>query len=109
MVSIIWGQSEIGAIQPINLIGNECKKRNILFHTDATQVLPSGLIDWSKLNVDMLSASAHKLQGPKGIGLLMCRRGVRDLLVNDPSYGFKNGSIRSGTDSVPLLQVFDSN
>ena len=108
MVSIIWGQSEIGAIQPINLIGNECKKRNIFFHTDATQVLPSGLIDWSKLNVDMLSASAHKLQGPKGIGLLMLRRGVRELLLNDPSYGFKNGSVRSGTDSVPLIAGFST-
>jgi len=108
MVSIIWGQSEIGAIQPINLIGYECKKRNILFHTDATQVLPSGLINWSSLNVDMLSASAHKLQGPKGIGLLMLRKGVRDLLMNDPSYGFKNGSIRSGTESVPLIAGFST-
>ncbi len=108
LVSIIWGQSEIGSVQPINLIGLECKRRNILFHTDATQVLPSGLIDWSKLNVDMLSASAHKLQGPKGIGLLMLRRGVRDLLLNDPSYGFKNGSIRSGTESVPLIAGFST-
>ena len=84
----------------------ECKKRNILFHTDATQVLPSGLIDWSNLNVDMLSASAHKLQGPKGIGLLMLRKGVRDLLMNDFLYGFKSGSIRSGTESVPLIAGF---
>ncbi len=108
IVSIIWGQSEIGSIQPINLIGMECKKRNILFHTDATQVLPSGLFDWSNLNVDMLSASAHKLQGPKGIGLLMLRNGVRDLLIHDPSYGFKNGSIRSGTESVPLIAGFST-
>ena len=108
IVSIIWGQSEIGSIQPINLIGMECIKRNILFHTDATQVLPSGLFDWSNLNVDMLSASAHKLQGPKGIGLLMLRKGVRDLLINDPSYGFKNGSIRSGTESVPLIAGFST-
>ncbi len=108
LVSIIWGQSEIGSIQPINLIGMECKKRNILFHTDATQVLPSGLFDWSKINVDMLSASAHKLQGPKGIGLLMLRRGVRELLLNDPSYGFKNGSVRSGTESVPLIAGFST-
>ena len=108
LVSIIWGQSEIGSIQPINLIGRECKKRKILFHTDATQVLPSGLIDWSNLNVDMLSASAHKLQGPKGIGLLMLRKGIRDLLMNDPSYGFKNGSIRSGTESVPLIAGFST-
>jgi len=108
LVSIIWGQSEIGSIQPIYFIGMECKKRNILFHTDATQVLPSGLFDWSNLNVDMLSASAHKLQGPKGIGLLMLRNGVRDLLINDPSYGFKNGSIRSGTESVPLIAGFST-
>ena len=107
-VSIIWGQSEIGSIQPINLIGTECKKRNILFHTDATQVLPNGLIDLSNLNVDMLSASAHKLQGPKGIGLLMLRKGIKDLLMNNPSYGFKNGSIRSGTESVPLIAAFSS-
>jgi len=108
LVSIIWGQSEIGSIQPINLIGMECKERNILFHTDATQVLPSGLIDWSNLNVDMLSASAHKLQGPKGIGLLMLRKEIKDLLMNNPSYGFKNGSIRSGTESVPLIAGFSS-
>ena len=108
LVSIIWGQSEIGSIQPINLIGRECKKRKILFHTDATQVLPSGLFDWSNLNVDMLSASAHKLQGPKGIGLLILRKGIRDLLMNDPSYGFKNGSIRSGTESVPLIAGFST-
>jgi len=108
LVSIIWGQSEIGSIQPINLIGMECRKRNILFHTDATQVLPSGLIDWSNLNVDMLSASAHKLQGPKGIGLLLLRKGIQDLFMNNPSYGFKNGSIRSGTESVPLIAGFSS-
>jgi len=108
LVSIIWGQSEIGSIQPINLIGMECKKRNILFHTDATQILPSGLIDFSNLNVDMLSASAHKLQGPKGIGLLMLRKCIRDLLIDDPSYGFKNGSIRSGTESVPLIAGFST-
>ena len=107
-VSIIWGQSEIGSIQPINLIGMECKKRNILMHTDATQVLPSGLIDWSKLNVDLLSASAHKLQGPKGIGLLILRKGINDLFMNNPLYGFKNGSIRSGTQSVPLIAAFSS-
>ena len=108
LVSIIWGQSEIGSIQPINVIGTECKKRNILFHTDATQVLPCGLIDWSNLNVDMLSASAHKLQGPKGIGLLMLRKGIQDLLMKNPSYGFKNGSIRSGTESVPLIAGFST-
>ena len=108
LVSIIWGQSEIGSIQPINLIGMECKKRNILFHTDATQVLPCGLIDWSNLNVDMLSASAHKLQGPKGIGLLMLRKGIQDLLMKNPSYGFKNGAIRSGTESVPLIAGFST-
>tara|TARA_B100000579_G_C22796244_1_gene837287 strand:+ start:477 stop:1658 length:1182 start_codon:yes stop_codon:yes gene_type:complete len=108
LVSLIWGQSEIGSIQPVNLIGMECRKRNILSHTDATQVLPSGLIDWSCLNVDMLSASAHKLQGPKGIGLLMMRESIKDLLLNNPSYGFKNGLLRSGTESVPLIAGFSS-
>ena len=107
-VSIIWGQSEIGSVQPINFVGRECKNRNIIFHTDATQVLPSGLIDWSILNVDMLSASAHKLQGPKGIGLLMLRKGIKDLISSNFSYGLKEGSIRSGTESVPLIAGFAS-
>ena len=108
LVSIIWGQSEIGSVQPINLIGRECRKQNIIFHTDATQVLPSGLIDWSNLNVDLLSASAHKLQGPKGIGLLMVRKGVKDLLISNKLYGLQEGSIRSGTESVPLIAGFAS-
>tara|TARA_B100000579_G_scaffold158154_1_gene128654 strand:- start:13166 stop:14347 length:1182 start_codon:yes stop_codon:yes gene_type:complete len=107
-VSIIWGQSEIGSIQPINLIGKECKIRNIIFHTDATQVLPSGLIDWSQLNVDVLSASAHKLQGPKGIGLLILRKFVKDILLSRRSHRLQDGSIRSGTESVPLIAGFAS-
>ena len=108
LVSIIWGQSEIGSIQPINIIGKECKNRNIVFHTDATQVLPSGLIDWSQLNVDILSASAHKLQGPKGIGLLILRKDIKDLLISNQSNRFHEGSIRSGTESVPLIAGFAS-
>ena len=106
LVSIIWGQSEIGSVQPINLIGKECKSQNIIFHTDATQVLPCGLIDWSLLNVDMLSASAHKIQGPKGIGLLMLRKDIKDFLMSDLSYGLQEGSIRFGTESVPLIAGF---
>tara|TARA_B100000965_G_scaffold405597_1_gene440302 strand:- start:3467 stop:4645 length:1179 start_codon:yes stop_codon:yes gene_type:complete len=105
LVSIIWGQSEIGSVQPINLIGKECKRRNIIFHTDATQVLPSGLIDWNHLNIDILSASAHKLQGPKGIGLLMVRKNYKDLLSNS-LYESQEASIRPGTESVPLIAGF---
>jgi len=106
-VSIIWGQSEIGTVQPINIIGKACKERNILFHTDATQVLPTGLIDWRNLSVDLLSASAHKLQGPKGIGLLMLRKDVQSLLITK-SKDLLEGFISPGTPAVPLIAGFAS-
>tara|TARA_B100000579_G_scaffold428280_1_gene438194 strand:+ start:1537 stop:2718 length:1182 start_codon:yes stop_codon:yes gene_type:complete len=106
LVSIIWGQSEIGSVQPINIIGEACQQKNIIFHTDATQILPSGLIDWGSINVDLLSASAHKLQGPKGIGLLMMRKHIKELLISGNSNSSHQSSIRPGTESVPLIAGF---
>lgn len=68
LVSIIWGNNEIGTLNDVNSIGILCKKFNVNFHTDATQVLGKIKIDVSKLDIDFMSMSAHKLYGPKGIG-----------------------------------------
>ncbi len=105
-VSLIWGQGEIGTIQPINIIGQACKDRNILFHTDATQVLANGLFDWEKLNVDLLSASSHKLQGPKGVGMLMIKKNSRSKIKPFNTGGMQESSLRSGTQSVPSIAGF---
>ena len=76
LVSLIWAQSEIGTLQPLVQIGAACRERGVVIHTDATQLLPQGLIDWSSLPLDLLSFSSHKLQGPRGVGLLLHRQGV---------------------------------
>tara|TARA_Y100001968_G_scaffold321506_1_gene356024 strand:- start:19875 stop:21077 length:1203 start_codon:yes stop_codon:yes gene_type:complete len=103
LVSIIWGQNEIGTIQPIKEISDQCKSRNIIFHTDATQILPHSLINFSELNVDMLTASAHKFQGPKGIGILLVKEQIFELIQAITKGGNQEFSKRSGTEPVPLI------
>ncbi len=103
IVSLIWGQSEIGTIQPIPMIGKECKDRGIIFHTDATQILSQGLFNWRDLNVDLLSLSAHKFQGPKGIGLLLARKEIKKSLSNIQGGGGQESNIRSGTQPITLI------
>ena len=71
LVSLIWGQSEVGTVQPIPLVASACRERGIPFHTDATQLIPQGLVAWSTSCIDLLSFSSHKLQGPRGIGVLL--------------------------------------
>ena len=100
LVSLNWGQSEIGTLQPIVRIGEACRQRGIVLHTDATQLLSQGRPDWSRLPVDLLSGSAHKFRGPRGVGLLLHRPGVlqRPLLGG----GGQQGGWRSGTESIAL-------
>ncbi len=102
IVSMIWGQNEIGTIQPITTIGKECKKRNIFFHTDATQVISQGLFDFNKLEIGAFSASAHKFRGPKGIGLLIMKQDFIDSIIPIQGGGGQEYGLRSGTQSVSL-------
>jgi len=97
LVSIMAGNNEIGTLQPIETIGAICRERGVLFHTDAVQAY--GKIDLPIENVDLLSISAHKLHGPKGVGCLFVRNGVR-LVPLFHGGGHEKGR-RSGTENVP--------
>ena len=101
MVSLIWAQSEVGTLQPLLRIGGACRERGVVIHTDATQLLPQGLIDWSSLPIDLLSFSSHKLQGPRGVGLLLHRQGV--ILQPLQGGGGQEGGHRAGTEPVALI------
>ncbi|HGY5533529.1 MAG TPA: cysteine desulfurase family protein [Prochlorococcus sp.] len=103
LVSVIWGQSEVGTVQPIKTIGRACRDRGIPFHTDATQVLSQGLLDWASLPIDLLSASAHKLQGPKGIGLLLVRPEFLSSIKPLQCGGGQEQGLRAGTEPVALV------
>ena len=99
LISIMAANNEIGTLQPIAEIGKIAKEKKILFHTDAVQAVGAIPIDVNELNVDMLSMSAHKFHGPKGIGALYIRKGVR---VD----GFMHGGAqergqRAGTENLP--------
>lgn len=101
LVSMIWGQSEVGGLQPVLKVAQACRQRGITFHTDATQVIPQGLIRWHDHPIDLLSLSAHKLRGPRGVGLLLHRSdSVPDPLLGG---GGQEGGIRSGTEPVALI------
>ncbi len=103
IVSIISGQSEIGTTQPIRIIAKECIKRNIYMHTDATQVISQGLVDFSDIDVSSLSASSHKFRGPKGIGLLILKEECRKILKSLQEGGEQEFSLRAGTEPVSLV------
>ncbi|MGF7143506.1 cysteine desulfurase [Anaerotaenia torta] len=104
LISVMFANNEIGTIQPIKEIGAIAKKHNILFHTDAVQAFGQVEIDVNDLGIDMLSASAHKLNGPKGIGLLYIRKGVkiRSLIHG----GAQERQRRAGTENVPGIVGF---
>ena len=98
MISVMFANNEMGAIQPIKEIGAFCKENGIIFHTDAVQAMGSIKIDVNEYNIDLLSLSAHKFHGPKGIGLLYVRSGVR---INKLIYGgHQERSYRPGTTNT---------
>ena len=104
LVSIMFGNNEVGTIQPIDEIGKICHERNIPFHTDAVQAVGKIPIDVKKSKIDMLSISSHKINGPKGIGALFIRNG----LIIDPVIlgGGQEKGLRSGTESVASIVGF---
>ena len=99
LVTVMYANNEIGTIQPIHEIGEICRERKVLFHTDAVQVIGHLPVDVQKDHIDMLSASAHKFHGPKGTGFLFARKGIP--LVNIIEGGAQERGKRSGTENVP--------
>ncbi len=104
LVSIIHGNNEIGTIQPIVEIGAICKARNVIFHTDAVQTFGKVPIDVNTFHIDLLATSSHKIHGPKGVGMLYIRKGVKPTpLLHGGGHEFK---LRSGTENVTGIVGF---
>lgn len=99
LISVMFANNEIGTIQPIKEIGAIAKEHSILFHTDAVQAYCQLPINVDELNIDMLSASGHKLNGPKGIGFLYIRKGVK--IRSFIHGGAQERKRRAGTENVP--------
>lgn len=104
LVSIMFANNEIGVIEPIKKIGEVCHKYNVLFHTDAVQAYGNLDINVNDMNIDLLSTSAHKLHGPKGIGFLYIKKGV--LISTLISGGNQERAKRAGTTNTPLIIGF---
>ena len=104
LVSIMFGNNEVGTVEPIADFVNICKEKNIVFHTDAIQAVGKIPIDVKELGVDMLSISSHKIHGPKGIGALYIRNGISI----DPVIlgGGQENGLRSGTENVANIVGF---
>ena len=98
LVSIMFANNEIGTIQPIEKIGGICRKHGVLFHTDAVQAVCHVSIDVKAMHIDMLSSSAHKYHGPKGVGFLYARKGIP--LTNIIEGGAQEKGRRAGTENV---------
>lgn len=98
LISIMFANNEIGTIQPIKEIGEIAKKHNIYFHTDAVQAVGNVKIDVNELNIDLLSMSAHKFYGPKGMGALFVRQGVNFEKIQDGGHQERN--MRAGTENT---------
>ncbi|HJJ89482.1 MAG TPA: cysteine desulfurase NifS [Methanocorpusculum sp.] len=101
LISVMYANNEIGTIQPIAEIGEIAKTHNIYFHTDAVQAVGHIPIDVKAEHIDMLSLSGHKFYGPKGIGALYIRRGVK--IQNLIHGGAQEGKHRAGTENVPSI------
>jgi len=98
LISIMFANNEIGTIEPINEIGKIAKERNIIFHTDSVQAVGNIKIDVKKMNIDLLSMSAHKFYGPKGVGAIYIRDGIKCNKLQDGGHQEKNK--RAGTENV---------
>ena len=99
LISVMFANNEIGTIQPIKEIGRIAKEHGILFHTDAVQAFGQVPIDVDEYNIDMLSSSGHKINGPKGIGFLYIRKGVK--IRSFVHGGAQERKRRAGTENVP--------
>ncbi len=104
LVSIMHANNEIGTIQDIKTIGQICKLKGVIFHTDACQSYTKVPINVKEMNIDLMTINSHKIQGPKGVGALYIRRGVKiDPLLHGGGHEFKH---RSGTENVPGIIGF---
>ncbi len=101
LVTIMFANNEIGTIQPIREIGAICREKKVLFHTDAVQAIGHVKINVAEDNIDLLSASAHKFHGPKGVGFLYAKKGIR--LTNLIEGGAQERGKRAGTENVPAI------
>lgn len=99
LISVMFANNEIGTIEPIKEVGEIAKKHGILFHTDAVQAFTQVPINVDEMHIDMLSASGHKFNGPKGIGFLYIRKGVK--IKNLIHGGAQERNRRAGTENVP--------
>ncbi len=99
LVTIMFANNEIGTIQPIREIGAVCRKKGVIFHTDAVQVIGHLPVNVNDDNIDMLSASAHKFHGPKGVGFLYVKKGIKP--YNLIEGGAQEKGRRAGTENVP--------
>lgn len=101
LVTVMYANNEIGTLQPIGEIGQICREKGVLFHTDAVQAAGHLHIDVKEQNIDMLSLSAHKFHGPKGIGVLYVRKGIR--LTSLIAGGAQERGKRAGTENIPAI------
>ncbi|MFH1209412.1 MAG: cysteine desulfurase NifS [archaeon] len=104
LVSIIHANNEIGVIQDLEKIGEICKKKNVYFHTDAVQSFCKEEIDVKKMNISLASFSAHKIHGPKGVGALYVKKGIKlNSLIHGGHHEF---NLRAGTENIPGIVGF---
>ncbi|MBP1564902.1 MAG: cysteine desulfurase NifS [Oscillospiraceae bacterium] len=101
LVTIMYANNEIGSVQPIKEIGGVCKKHGVIFHTDAVQAAGHLHINVREQNIDMLSLSAHKFHGPKGVGVLYTTKGI--VLTNLIEGGAQERGKRGGTENIPAI------
>jgi len=101
LVSIMFANNEIGTIQPIKEIGEICREKKVFFHTDAVQAVGNIPVDVKEMNIDMLSLAGHKIYGPKGIGVLYIKKGIKiDNLIHG---GAQETNRRAGTENIAAI------